>query len=220
MEAQNQTSVEPSLPRKGMPRSIRVMLNLIFALISITVVFYGIAVLSVFLTTDPDRSRISYFRLVNRDLQMQLTDYHAKTGKLPPGGEYFGPWDEKLHAELTEGLSGIISANPRFKYDEIIDPYNDDPSFGGLRGGFRFNVDRGTAVIEGASPLYYTDGKTITFFASKGPDRDWDITREDVESYFDDSELDQDYSKYHGLSYDPTNGTVSGGDLIWAGKIP
>jgi len=105
---------------------------------------------------EPYRARLGYAKDIFRKMSTAFYVPETETILLPTDVEYWGPWTPELHTEL-ESKARMFEIP---SYENVIDPYNTDATEGGIRGGFTYGVDRGTAKIIGASPYFYTDGKT------------------------------------------------------------
>lgn len=156
------------------------------------------------------RTSISYTHETLRSLA-----YYAERDFAIPSETYFGPITYPLLEEMAK-QSRYPEYLKRFgerEADWAIDPFNRNATEKEWRRGPRFFTDRGVKLrIRGLNYHYYSDGAKFYILISCGPDGDLDLTKDIIESVKNKSHDDRDIA-LTAWRYDPSNGTVSGGDI-------
>lgn len=154
------------------------------------------------------RTKISFSRSTMRAVAQGIAEKYSKDKVLIPGEPYWGPLTKdfvnKLEIDFRDGE--LRSAN------DVIDPYNRD-SVVSRKGPITF-VDRaGYVRIRGGDFMYWTDGKVVALIVGRGPDQVLNTTESLLTGVSFGSSYDLP-SPLQQINYDPTNGTISSGDLF------
>jgi hypothetical protein len=86
-----------------------------------------------------------------------------------------------------------------------------------LKRGPQHSTDRGrTLMIKGLSPMFCSDGTYTWVHVSRGPNGEFDLSEDEMKDLLQVGDLDvgELYDRIDIASYDPTNGSISGGDVI------
>lgn len=151
-----------------------------------------------------NRTATQYARSTMREMACALESYHLDTQHYYPDKPYWGPFDGKA----IETLGGDPT--------RWIDPHNREGSKDSWRQGRSVMGDRGGRIrVRGLDFQYYTDGKTFWTLVSRGPDLDLDLTPQILAQTKDQANWENRMTFLTDYYYDPSNGTVSNGDLIF-----
>lgn len=149
------------------------------------------------------RSAIAYVRASTRTMASALENDQIERGAYIPGTPYWGPF--------ALGMIHSLHGQPT----EWVDPYNRSMPASAWRVGPKHQTDRGAPIrIKGLDYQYYTNGQDFWALISRGPDGDLDTTSATLMRL----NAKQTYHERNDIlaqsSYDPSNGTVSNGDIF------
>jgi hypothetical protein len=148
------------------------------------------------------RAKVGYVRTSMRDIDTALETYGFKGLDASPEHPYWGPVD----AKLLEGL--------KLPPERFVDPYNQDPPESAWRTGPLFRDDRASFTPRGGDLQCFWNGDKLALLVSRGPDRVLSLTPEAIQSAAaSGSDRRSMEDSLFSFRYDPSNGTISAGDL-------